>query len=152
MNALVRPVFQPDVRELCWRPYHNHPKGCPNYGKRPSCPPAAKLLPELIHVDRPIYAIWTRFNLAKHVKKLGQKHPDWSSRQLRCCLYWQGTARKKLREEIAAFKYCHTGLRILMCPEANGVNVTATMQSIGITLLWPPIKWAYQVVLAGDWK
>jgi hypothetical protein len=35
------------------------------------------------------------------------------------------------------------------CPEALGLNVTATMRMIGIDLEWPPREFTYQVALAG---
>jgi hypothetical protein len=36
------------------------------------------------------------------------------------------------------------------CPEACGVDVTATMASIGVALEWPPVSTAYQVALVGS--
>jgi hypothetical protein len=63
--------------------------------------------------------------------------------------YWQGTARKQLREKIMRFMRERPGLFALAIPEARGVNVTATMQSIGIELEWPPRIIAYQVALLG---
>ena len=77
------------------------------------------------------------------------KHPDWSERQLACCLYWQGTARKQLRELTDKFIEIHPECIIIPVPEAMGVNVTATMKSIGHELEWPPRTVAYQVALAG---
>jgi hypothetical protein len=37
-----------------------------------------------------------------------------------------------------------------MCPEAMGVNVTATMKEIGIQLEWPPKRWAHQVAMGAE--
>lgn len=34
-------VCDPAIRGLCLRPYYQHPKGCPNYGKKGDCPPRA---------------------------------------------------------------------------------------------------------------
>jgi len=79
------------------------------------------------------------------------KHPEWSERQLACCLYWQGTARKQLAERIKEFlKGQDEHLVVLRCPEATGVNVTATMKTLGIELERPPVIMAYQVALAGS--
>jgi hypothetical protein len=33
-----------EAGKLCRLPYPNHPKGCPNYGKRALCPPKAPAL------------------------------------------------------------------------------------------------------------
>ncbi len=77
----------------------------------------------------------------------------WSERQLACCLYWQGTARKALRELLRWFLHrSGKGLCVIACPEAAGVNITATMKSIGVELEWPPRTVTYQVVLAGTPK
>lgn len=158
----VTPVLKESVRELCARPYHGHPKGCPNYSKRLTCPPAAPLLAETLELGQPIWAAFNRFDLARHVAKMQRRHPEWSQRQLECCLYWQGTARKALRfgvqrflEEMAELYGCSTALldlRVLYAPEACGVDVTATMASIGVHLEWPPRKLAYQVALIGKAK
>ena len=151
----VSPVLLADavVPSLCMQPYPNHPHGCPNFGKRDTCPPKAPRLGDIVDLSKSVYAIWNVFNLAEHVVRMYVRHPEWSARQLRCCLYWQGTARKALRENIAAFRTAHRECtRILLCPEACGVNVTATMKGIDISLEWPPQEFAYQVALAGEEK
>ena len=73
-------------------------------------------------------------------------------RQLECCLYWQGTARKQLRQEITEFRKHHPAFKaykVVERPEAMGLNVTATMASIGHELEWPPHHWVYKVAFAG---
>lgn len=150
MKQLVVPVIQTSVRKLCCCSYPNHPKGCPNFGKKATCPPAVKCFEEVFNMAQPFYAIWTTFPFGEHVAKMKAIHPDWSSRQLECCLYWQGTARKKLKTEIARFKSGHPNLFVTTCPEAMGVNVTATMAKIGEQLEWPPKNITYQVAIAGS--
>jgi len=76
------------------------------------------------------------------------RHPEWSERQIECCLYWQGTARKQLREKIKIFSIEKPEYKILTCPEACGVNVTATVKKLGIVLEWSPKKWVYQVAFS----
>lgn len=147
--ACVAPVVDLSVRGLCAKPYPGHNRGCPNFGKRTSCPPRCGTILELLDLARPAYVIFNAFDLAGHVARLRHRHPDWSERQLKCCLYWQGGARKRLREEVGKFLAEHPGQTVLYCPEACGVNVTATMASIGICLEWPPETVAYQVALAG---
>jgi len=146
---LVQPVLDPKVRSLCARPYEGHAKGCPNLGQRDTCPPRAQLLPELLDLTQPVFAVWNAFPFGDHVEAMRGAHPDWSERQLRCCLYWQGTARSVLRDEVEAFLREHPGLHVLTCPEACGVDVTETMRSVGVELQWPPLTLAYHVALAG---
>ena len=150
--AEVKPAYDPAVRKICWREYAGHPKGCPNHGNRRDCPPMAPLLPDILDLDRPVYVIWNCFDFGKHRARMQERHPKWSERQLRCCLYWQGTARKQLRGQVQIFMFQHKDLHIIMTPEAMGVNITATMKRLGITLEWPPETITYQVALGGHRK
>lgn len=146
--SLIVPVVQPDVRELCVRPYPGHRHGCPNHGRRATCPPRALMIGDLLDLRRPVWVIWNDFAFGAHVERMRRKHPERSERQLACCLYWQGSARKQLEAEIARFLERGSAV-IVRCPEACGVNVTATMRKVGVELEWPPRKIARQVALAG---
>lgn len=150
----VKPVINESVRGLCFKPYHNHPKGCPNFGKRNICPPKALLISEFFDLTKKVLAVCIHFNLGQHVEKMRAKHPNWSQRQLECCLYWQGTARKKLKKEIAynmtrAPLFDGHELAVTDCPEAMGVDVTATMKDAGIILEWPPKKIVRKIAFIG---
>lgn len=146
---MVSIVIDKSLRSLCKRPYYNHARGCPNYNKKDGCPPKALHIENVLDLSNPIYCIFNKFDFKSHVDKMRGRHPEWSIRQLECCLYWQGTARKKLKSEITNFKEKHPALKIVMCPEACGVNITETMRLINIDLEWPPKTVTYQVVLAG---
>lgn len=141
------PIIDVSVRELCQRPYPGHPKGCPNYGKRPECPPQARLWREICNLGLATWVYFTRFDLAQHRERMQLKHPDWTIRQLDCCLYWQNTARKPLKSYLAIPNL--PGFFQTMCPEAMGINVTETMRQIGVELEWPPEHWTYQVAMGG---
>ncbi len=146
----VVPVVDASVRGLCCRFYPLHPKGCPNFGKRDTCPPKAPMIGELLDLSQPVFAVYNIFDFGGHVARMRDRHPDWSERQVRCVLYWQGTARKQLRVRLRKFCREHRGLKSIGCPEACGVNVTATMAAVGIHLEWPPETVAYQIALAGS--
>jgi predicted metal-binding protein len=148
----VAPVFDPNVRKLCVQPYPLHPRGCPNFAKSPRCPPKVDLLDKVFDLRKPCWVIYNTFSLRAHVRKMQELHPKWSDRQLYCCLYWQGKARKKLKEEIEKFYQANDPLKqclVTTCPEAMGLNVTETIRKIGILLEWPPIDKAVQVAFAG---
>jgi len=145
----VPPVIKSSVRKLCLTPYHNHPKGCPNYGKKEGCPPAAKMIGDVLDLGRSIYVIYNIFPFGRHVRFMRKRHPEWTKYQLRCVLYWQGTARRQLKNEIGRFLQEFPKMTVVVTPEACGVNVTATMKKAGIELEWPPKRFAYQVALAG---
>lgn len=150
--AVVIPVIDYSARVACTRAYPGHPHGCPNYGKRPTCPPAAPLFEDAFDISKPIYAVWNFFDFERHVARMRYRHPAWSQRQCECCLWWQGTARAALRRRIMHFRRMITEapyMTVTECPEAMGVNVTATMAQAGEVLEWPPKKYAVQVALAG---
>ena len=146
-------VVDHSVRTLCTKPYPRHPKGCPNYGTKASCPPTTPLIGDVLDLSKGAWVIWNVFDLGAHVERMHRRHPRWSKAQLFCCLYWQGGARKALRGNIEGFFLQDTRHRrfvhVLTCPEAQGVNVTETMRRIGIELEWPPRTTAYQVAVAG---
>lgn len=145
-------VIDSSVRELCARPYPNHPKGCPNFGKRPTCPPRSPFLEDVYDISKGFWIVWVSFNLLYHRNRMQKKHPDWSRRQLDCCLYWQGGVRKKLKESVADVMYYLEGRGdwyATNCPEAMGVNVTATMKSLGIKLEWPPENTVRKIAIIG---
>lgn len=142
-------VIDPSVRALCVRPYSNHPKGCPNFGKRSSCPPQARLVTDVFSMEAGFWLVWIEFDFATHCRKMREKHPEWSQRQIECCLYWQNTANKMLREVVTKFYKEHCNWRGTTCPEAMGINVTESMRQIGIKLEWPPLNIVRKVALFG---
>lgn len=150
-HVSVTPVIDPSVRGLCPRPYEGHPRGCPNFGRAARCPPRAPLLDRVYDAEGPFFAIYSTFDLGEHVARMRERHPGWSPRQLLCVLYWQGTARKRLRGEIASFRRDHAEREWLVetTPEALGLDVSATMREAGVELPWPPSSVAYCVALAG---
>lgn len=154
MQAYIKNIIiDYSVRDLCYRPYPNHPKGCPNYGKRGFCPPKCPQIEDWFDILEGFWVVWIIFDFATHRRNMRRKHPDWSQRQIDCCLYWQGTANKMLREEVADMEYYLEGRggdwHVTFCPEAMGVNVTATMKNLGVKLEWPPETVVYKVAIIG---
>ena len=146
----VVPVINRAVRQLCVKPYALHPKGCPNYGKRQTCPPFAPRFDDIYDMSEPVYAVVNEFDIGRHVTTMHEKHPAWSYRQLSCCLYWQAGARKALKDRvILKLTILPSHYEATFCPEAMGVDVTATLKNIGIILEWPPQMIARQVALIG---
>lgn len=170
MIIQVKPIIDYSVRGLCVKPYPGHPKGCPNFNHKDGCPPEAALFDEVFDITKPVYAIINRFDLKAHIDKMKMAHPDFTEAQLKCCLYWQNTARKQLTNEIVRFMFDHLDYYVAVAgyrgldkdiksilrqhiipspPEAMGVNITETMKNVGIILEWPPETIAYQIALAG---
>lgn len=151
----VKPVLDQSVRGLCCKAYPNHPKGCPNFNKRDTCPPNSPMMDNFLDLSKKVMAVCVHFNLGQHVGRMKEKHPKWSQRQLECCLYWQGTARKWLKQEIAyniTRNALFDGYELVStdCPEAMGVNVSETMKEAGIVLEWPPKEIVRKVAFIGS--
>lgn len=143
----VYPIINRSIMGLCFKPYPGHPHGCPAAGKTDRCPPLAPDFDKAFDLSRPVYAVVNEFDLGAHATRMLAKHPKWSDRQCRCVLYWQGTARKQLKEKIEKVlaNPALAGYGSTWCPEGMGVNVTETMKAAGVVLEWPPERIARQV-------
>jgi predicted metal-binding protein len=140
------------ARLWCTLQYPGHPRGCTNYNKKYTCPPAAPFIQDYLDVQRPITLIAIKFDLAGHIKWMRVRNPSWSDRQVRCVLYWQAGVNKQLRQEACRFIYHADGSRDMVyttCPEAMGVNVIATAQRCDIPVQVQPKDTVYKIALVG---
>lgn len=142
---LTEVVYDKRARDGTWccLPYPNHPKGCPNFPKCMKDRPDFKTLP-----NKKWIAVLEKFDLKAHAERMKEKHPKWSERQARCVLYWQNSLRKRLREKAMKLYYPLRGDIFLDIPEANGINVFATMAKHGIYLRTDP-DLVYKIMLVG---
>jgi len=153
MIIRINPVIRHKVRRLCKRAYPGHPDGCPNYNIKEGCPPSAPFFEDIFLMRKPFFAAINEFNLERHRNKLKAKHPLWTLRQLNCCLYWQNGARKKLQEKVNRLLLkMGKDYAASFCPEAMGIDVTATLKQAGIKLEWPVNILARQVAIVGKLK
>ena len=156
----------------CTLPYPGHKKGCPNF---PKCINNRTDFRKFVGYKW--WAVVEEFDLLTHAMKMynnsvkrrkeaiqkylvdgmtqeeaEKKAPkEWTDRQCRCVLYWQGGVRsrlfkkaEKLLEELGGPE----GGMILTIPEANGVNVYATMAKHGLYLKANP-NYVYKIMLVG---
>ena len=135
-------IVSPQVQSCCFLPYPGHPKGCPNYNNRSTCPPHAKLWND----GEQVAVIAVKFDLAAWAAEMKRRHPDWTDKQCRCCLYWQGAVRKALQDWAASAKGKSWGA-LEMIPEAHGVDVTKMMKRLGLPLQWPPRDFVWKVAM-----
>lgn len=137
------------AREWCKLPYPDHPRGCPNYGKKDSCPPNAPLIEDFVDIRNHLWLIAIEFDLTSHVQRMLSLHPKWSNRQARCVLYWQPRVNRELREATLRYSYTIWGSVYTLCPEAMGVDVIKTARKCGIPIVSRPIETVYKVALIG---
>lgn len=146
-------IVTEETHDWCRLPYPDHPKGCPMYGTRDSCPPKAPMIGEILDLGQPTYVIAVEFNLKNHVAQMKRLHPDWTDAQSRNPRYWQSTARKELKKEIEWVSIEIPNLFAVMRPEAHGVDLAKTIEkSLGIVLEFPPKNKAYQIAVMGTRK
>ena len=129
-----RLIISNQVGEWCQMPYPDHPKGCPNFGKADKCPPEAPTVGDYFDLSSPLWLVHSEFNLADHIGRMQEKHPQWSLKQCRCVLYWQSTSRKQLKNRIKEALSMTGANGSAMIPEAMGVNVYATAKLAGLRL------------------
>ena len=141
--------IQPAARDWCRLPYPGHPRGCPNYGKKAGCPPDAPLLGDFFDPARPVCFAVAKFDLAAHAKRLIDAHPGFTERQARCCLYWQNTVRKALREAVAGYMSRTGYTQATTVPEAMGLNVLRTLNLLGVPVKRFPKQYVYKVAMLG---
>ncbi|RLG17113.1 hypothetical protein DRN62_02100 [Nanoarchaeota archaeon] len=147
IKKLKEVVIDHRSRAWCRLPYPGHPKGCPNYGKDETCPPKAPLLEEI--AEPPFVLVAVKFDLEEHVKRMKERHPNWSDRKARCLLYWQKKVDKRLREICEKVASDMPNALILYKPEAHGVHVFETCRRAGLTLERNPKKVVWKVAIIG---
>ena len=136
------------AREWCKLSYPLHPRGCPNYGRKDTCPPTVALIPDFVDLNRHVWLVAIEFDLASHVQRMLDLHPKWSDRQARCVLYWQPRVNKMLREDVQTFSTL-AGATYTLCPEAMGVDVIKTARKCGIPIKAQPTDTVYKIALMG---
>lgn len=132
------------AREWCRLPYPGHKKGCPNYHCSPLCPPHVQVVGEVFDLSQKHWFVVEPFNLGDHARRMRAKHPQWTERQCRNCLYWQSGVRKELRAACEGSFYTLT-------PEAMGVDVFKTAAKHGIVLERNPQETVYKIALTGQY-
>lgn len=139
------------ARDWCKLPYPNHPRSCPNFGKKDDCPPKAPNVEDFFDLDKDLTLIAVRYDLERHAVRLKAnaraKGKEISDRQARCVLYWQGKVRKALREfceRVTILPEIYT-----LIPEAMGVHVIRTAKLNGIPIKTRPERYVWKIALTG---
>jgi len=139
-------IYDPRARNGTWctMPYPpNHKNGCPNF---PKCIEKRKDFNE--YLGYTWYAVIEEFDLkafAENRKRLarekGKEISEWQARNRR---HWQNGVISRLKRKAMALNPDI----LLDIPEANGVNVFATMAKHGLYLKASP-DYVYKIMLVG---
>lgn len=166
LNSIIKKLeklfFIDNPGELCRLPYSNHPKGCPMFGTRPECPPAAPRIENKYDLSKPCFFIIQPFAIMYHKAKMKQLHKNWTDRQCVNPLYWQNTVRKELKNQVEAFMFQTYGIDLWsengiragyeLIPEAMGLNVFETALYHGIQIERNPQGLIYKIAFVGILK
>ena len=143
-------VIDRRARDWCKLPYPNHPKGCPNYDKRSNCPPHQGFFEDVFDLPRPIYMVAIPFDILSYMERMKTLHPQWSPRQCRCVLYWQGKVRKALKSLMVEVRDSNGCNFMTDCPEAMGVNVIKTARKKGVSISVKPKNIVWKIGFVGS--
>jgi len=88
-------------QHLCKRKYRGHPKGCPNYGKKPGCPPGP-LLDEVFDLNKEMCVLYTEYAVGERAEIMKQNPKLKTPGQWYNSRYWQDAARSQHAKEILA--------------------------------------------------
>ena len=141
-------VHAPKIKTWCKLPYPNHPKGCPKNVEE--CSNGNQYITDILKMNKPMYFVYSEFNLRRHMLKMKRKYPHWTKRQCKNVRYWQGTSRKQLKERTIKALEITNCQWVTYCPEAYGVNVFETAE-LSKFILDPTrkIKFCHHISLIG---
>lgn len=134
------------ARDWCKLPYPLHPKGCPNFNHKPTCPPQSCLIEDWCDLSKRMWFVIVSFDLQSHINKMLLRYPDWTDRQVKCVLYWQPKVNKQLENETKLF-CAFKPVKYTTCPEAMGVNVIKTAKRLGLPITTHPQNTVYKISL-----
>lgn len=170
--------YGPLVCLWCLKSYPRHPDGCGNYCDKSWCPPQAPVFPDMFDVsnyniieggyshgdanrmhllklkpgeDPTLWLVIEPFNLGEWVRKLRAKTPSMSDAQARIPYLYQDRVRRRLEAKTQSYRWVRSfPMEILMRPEANGVNLFATLRvNSGFQLEKNPMEMVYFISMIG---
>jgi len=125
----------------CGMPYPGHPKGCPNYlGKGDKRNRICKnnathnmQLSDLFDLDKPVWMVWSRFDVDEQERRMQARWPDWTPRQCRNLRLWQSSLvsvvkKKSIQMAIKA------GPEYVIITSGFGLNVYRTCWKAGVKI------------------
>lgn len=125
--------------EWCQKPYGKQENGCPNYNdpEHSECPPFDEpnggIISSFINLNKEHWFWVIEFDIGGYDRKNKELHPDWSDKQRRNSIRWQGHLTKRLRIACETFMP-NQGLVFTFKPEGRGVHVIKSAQNIGIPI------------------
>jgi len=131
----------------CTLSYPGHKNGCPNFGKKESCPPFA---PYFLDRYKPeVFVAFMRFDFGEFLERKRKVHPDWTERALRNPWHFQGHLDSKLKSFVNSelIKSNFENFQAIYSPEAMGINIHLTARNAEVELEWPPRKNMYRIIL-----
>jgi predicted metal-binding protein len=141
-------VFTEKAREWCKLPYPmpkpDHPRGCPNYGKNPLCPPNSPYRADILVKFKKFKIVYAVFDFKRYKELVREQHPAWSDRQVENVLYWQSAVKKVLKQRVfgdyhhvvkgGAVLCAGSGFENCQSMESGGIDVFASLKNNDIPI------------------
>lgn len=146
-------IRYPEVYELCYYPYPNHPNGCPN---TLNCQwlnvPFFDTIYEYGNYTY-FYLVYIEFNFKRYKELRILENPEFfnTEARLKCLIYWQNSVKKILRDYIEILQEgnqfyvlgCGYGFKLsfqkhVASMEAVGINVFSTLKLNNISFELKP--------------
>ena len=133
-------IWYPEVmEELCYFPYPNHPKGCPNKTKCENLNvPCFGDIKEFGRFSY-YYLIYLVFDFKKYKEFRKVENPSFfnTKERLKCVLYWQGSLKRIIREYIEELRKKNNSFYVLGCGSGFKLSFqeeVASMEAVGINV------------------
>lgn len=150
----------------CQMPYPGHPKGCPNFGRSPTCPPQVGMRPDILVTYDIFILTYAIFDFKNYQQQRWEETQDnreyWNENRIKCNLYWQSSV-KKLMKKFIQRKFCSksnikypkfgelfgagSGFWNRPSLEAVGINVFSTLKKNNICYEIKPMTTITMVAL-----
>ncbi|MFX1479986.1 MAG: hypothetical protein ACFFCI_17850 [Promethearchaeota archaeon] len=153
-------IWYPEIEDLCYRPYPDHPKGCPNIEKCAHMNiPNFGVLTSHLEYDYYFYLVYAKFDFKRYKESRKEEHLNWTERQVECLLYWQNSVKSLLSKYLDSIDLkgayvlgCGSGMKLehqdrVGSMENSCINVFSTMKLNGIKMEVKPKKVIYLVCL-----
>lgn len=142
------------VKTWCGLSYPGHPKGCPNYlTDKEDCPNNSPYISDILDLTKPMFLVFSEFNLKQHILNMKRKHPDWTDKQCKNVLYWQRISKKQMIDRAMRACKLTNSNKIITKGESYGVNLYITCKKAGLHLeKIKNIKTCHYVAILGHLK
>jgi len=128
-----------EIKTLCRCPYPLHPKGCPNSSRCDLFPLLDTIFDPVVYLGVLQVDAASLWDLRRSIDS------NWTDRQIRNPIQWQGHFRKELKNNMERNLIKFPSYQILTMPEGFGDNVFERLTSQGVPIERKPSQNLFMV-------